>query len=256
MNRIQQLFQKKDKNILSIYFTAGFPTINSTIEIVEYLDATEVDMIEIGMPFSDPLADGLTIQQANTIALQNGMSIKLLLQQLQELRNKTQKPVLLMGYLNPILQYGETEFVQAIHEIGVDGLIIPDMPLPYYQKHLQPVYQKNNIAHVMLVTPTTSNERINEIDEQTTGFIYVVSSNSITGNQFNSNQQTDYFKRLQSLSLKNKTILGFGIHDKQSLTDAFQFANGAIIGSAFVKFISNNTISKKSISDYIQNLLP
>ena len=256
MNRIQKLFKQKDKNILSIYFTAGFPTLNSTLEIIEYLDASEVDMIEIGMPFSDPLADGLTIQQANTIALQNGMSIKILLQQLKELRTISTKPILLMGYLNPILQFGETEFLKAIHEIGIDGLIIPDMPLLYYQTNLKQLYSKYNMAHVMLVTPTTSDERIKEIDEQATGFIYVVSSNSITGNHFNSQNQMQYFNRLQNLFLNNKTIVGFGIHDKASLSDAFQFANGAIIGSAFVKHIGTNTISKKSINDYIQNLLP
>ena len=256
MNRIQQLFQQKDKNILSIYYTAGFPTLNSTIEIIEYLDASDVDMIEIGMPFSDPLADGLTIQQANTTALQNGMSIKILLQQLKELRTITSKPILLMGYLNPILQFGETEFLNAIHEIGIDGLIIPDMPLLYYQSNLKQLYLKYNIAHVMLITPTTTDERIKEIDKEATGFIYVVSSNSITGNHFNSDNQINYFKRLQNLSLKNKTILGFGIYDKASLSDAFQFANGAIIGSAFVKYIGTNAISKKSINDYIQNLLP
>lgn len=256
MNRIQKLFQQKDKNILSIYFTAGFPTLNSTLEIIEYLDASEVDMIEIGMPFSDPLADGLTIQHANTIALKNGMSIRVLLEQLQHLRSITSKPVLLMGYLNPIVQFKEAEFIKAIHEIGIDGLIIPDMPLLYYQTHLKSLYLKYNMAHVMLVTPTTSDERIKEIDKETTGFIYVVSSNSITGNHFSSQNQMEYFKRLQNLSLKNKTILGFGIHDKQSLSDAFQFANGAIIGSAFVKHIGSKNISKKYINNFIQNLLP
>ena len=256
MNRIQKNFQQKDKNILSIYFTAGFPTLNSTLDIIEYLDASEVDMIEIGMPFSDPLADGLTIQQANTIALKNGMSIRVLLEQLQYLRSITSKPVLLMGYLNPIVQFGEAEFIKAIHEIGIDGLIIPDMPLQYYQTSLKQLYLKYNMAHVMLITPTTSDERIKQIDKETTGFIYVVSSNSITGNHFNSQNQMQYFNRLQKLFLNNKTIVGFGIHDKASLSDAFQFANGAIIGSAFVKHIGTNTISKKSINDYIQNLLP
>ncbi len=256
MNRIQKIFSKKHKNILSIYFTAGFPTLNSTLKILEYLDASEVDMIEIGMPFSDPLADGPTIQEANTIALQNGMSVKLLLHQLKNIRSTTQIPILLMGYLNPILQYGEQQFLKDIHEIGIDGLIIPDMPLLYYQTRLKPLYLKYNLAHIMLVTPTTSDERIKEIDAQTSGFIYVVSSNSITGNHFNSNHQLDYFKRLQNLSLKNKAILGFGIHDKASLSDAFQFANGAIVGSAFVKHIGSNNITKKNINNFIQNILP
>ena len=256
MNRIQQLFQQKEKNILSTYFTAGYPTLESTTKIIEHLDQANVDMIEIGMPFSDPLADGPTIQHANTIALENGMSLKILLEQLKDIRTKTQIPILLMGYLNPIIQYGEQQFLQDIHKIGIDGLIIPDMPLPYFKTHLQKIYQQFNIAHVMLVTPTTSEERIKEIDENSTGFVYLVSSNSITGNQLQTNHQKQYFKKIQQLKLQNKTILGFGIHNKETVSHAFEHCNGAIVGSAFVKFLASKEITSNNIQQFINNLRP
>ncbi len=256
MNRIQQLFQQKEKNILSIYFTAGYPTLESTTKIIEYLNKAAVDMIEIGMPFSDPLADGPTIQHANTVALENGMSLKVLLQQLKEIRTKTQIPILLMGYLNPIIQFGEKQFLNEIKEIGIDGLIIPDMPLPYFKTHLQKIYKQLNIAHVMLVTPSTSEERIKEIDLNTTGFIYLVSSNSITGNQLETNNQQEYFERIKQLQLNNKTILGFGIHNKETVAHAFNYCNGAIVGSAFVKFLATKEISFYQIQQFINNLRP
>ncbi len=254
MNRITELFKHKEKNILSIYFTAGYPNLESTTTIIEYLDEAKVDMIEIGMPFSDPLADGPTIQDANTIALNNGMSLKILLEQLKDIRSKTQIPILLMGYLNPIIQYGEPKFLQEIHKIGIDGLIIPDMPLPYFKTHLQKLYYHFNIAHVMLVTPTTSEKRIKEIDENTNGFVYLVSSNSITGNQLQINHLKTYFEKIQQLQLNNKTILGFGIHNKETVKHAFEHCNGAIVGSAFVKFLSNNKITSNNIKEFINNL--
>ncbi|MBS4044499.1 MAG: tryptophan synthase subunit alpha [Chitinophagaceae bacterium] len=256
MNRVQQLFQQKEKNILSIYFTAGYPKLESTVTLIEYLDQANVDMIEIGMPFSDPLADGPTIQQANSIALENGMSLKKLLEQLKDIRTKTQIPILLMGYLNPILQYGEGEFLRDIHNIGIDGLIIPDMPLSYYKNHLQELYQQYHLAHVMLVTPTTTEERIKEIDQNSSGFIYLVSSNSITGNQLQTNHQKQYFEKIQRLQLNNKTILGFGIHNKETVTHAFEHCNGAIVGSAFVRFLATTSITANNIQQFINNLRP
>ena len=256
MNRIEQLFKEKKQNVLSIYFTAGYPLLNDTVEIIKSLDSANVDLIEIGMPFSDPLADGPTIQEANTIALKNGMSISVLLAQLKNIRQNTQIPILLMGYLNPIIQYGLTKFITDIKAIGVDGIIIPDMPLDYYITHLKNICDKNEIVNVLLITPSTSIKRIVEMDKNTTGFLYLVSSNGITGNQLDTSSQLNYFNTIKSLNLKNPTMLGFGIHDKITVQHAFNNCNGAIIGSAFIKLLQEQGTDKATINAFIKNLLP
>jgi tryptophan synthase alpha chain len=253
-NRIQHLFESKKKNILSIYFTAGFPNLDDTLEIIKNLSDAGVDMIEIGMPFSDPLADGPTIQQSNTLAIANGMTIPVLLEQLKHVRKITNIPLVLMGYLNPILQFGEMKFIETLNTIGIDGVIIPDMPLDYYENHLKLAMEEKNIATILLIAPTTSNERIRKIDDIANGFIYMVSSNGITGSNKNMNLQQDYFNRVKTLKLKNPTVIGFGIHDKQSVNEAFENSNGAIIGSAFVKTIKTSGTSPGTIQHFIKAL--
>ena len=256
-NRINKLFREKKENILSIYFTAGYPNIDDTIEIILSLDKAGVDLIEIGIPFSDPLADGQVIQNSSQKAIENGMTLKLLLKQLEYIRTKTQIPIILMGYLNPILQYGEHEFCKKCFEIGVDGLIIPDLPLKYYQKNYQTLFEKNKLINIQLITPQTSSERMLEIDNQSNGFIYVVSNNSITGVNKPLEYQENYFNRINQLNFKTPTLIGFGIHDHESFLFASNYSNGAIIGSAFIKEISNskNTSLDSKIKKFIQNII-
>ena len=253
-NRIQQLFEIKKNNIVSIYFTAGFPKLNDTLEIIKNLNDAGVDMIEIGMPFSDPLADGPVIQQSNTVAIANGMNVPLLLEQLKHIRKITTIPLVLMGYLNPILQFGEERFIATLHEIGIDGIIIPDMPLDYYEKTVQPLTEKYHIATILLVAPTTSTERIIYIDSLSNGFIYLVSSNGITGSNKDIKAQQVYFDKIKAMNLKNPTLIGFGIHDKKTVADAFSNSQGAIIGSAFVKTIKTLGTGPETIQNFIKGL--
>ena len=243
MNRINQKL-KEDKKLLSIYFTAGYPSINDTVSIIQDLEKNGVDMIEIGLPFSDPLADGPTIQNSSTVALKNGMTTEILFNQLKDIRKTVQIPLIIMGYFNPMLQYGVEAFCKKCQEIGIDGLIIPDLPVDVYHEEYQSIFEKYGLINVFLITPQTSDERINFIDSVSNGFIYMVSSASVTGSKIGfGNDQEAYFERISNMDLKNPQIIGFGISDNKTFTQATNYAKGAIIGSAFIKFISENSIN-------------
>ena len=252
MNRINKVLKEK-KNILSIYFTAGYPNINDTEEIITKLSECDVDMIEIGLPFSDPLADGPTIQESSTIALNNGMNSIKLFDQLKEIRKKTDIPLIIMGYFNPLLQFGVEEFCKKCNTVGIDGLIIPDLPVEIFEKDYKHIFDENNLLNMFLITPQTSNERIRFIDKVSKGFIYMVSSFSITGavNSFDENQKK-YFKRINSMDLKSELLIGFGISNNKTFLDAIKNSRGAIIGSAFIKFIKNN--GKENIAEFINSI--
>lgn len=252
-NRIQQLFSKKKGNILSIYFTAGYPTLDDTLEIVENLENAGVDLIEIGFPFSDPLADGPVIQQSSQKAIENGMTLKLLFEQLKNIRQQTNIPLILMGYFNPVLQFGVEKFVEKCSEVGIDGVIIPDLPVDYYEAHFKNLFQKNGLSNILLITPETTNARVQMIDALSDGFIYMVSSNSITGGENNLALKSDYFKRIDQLKLTNPTLIGFGIHDKQTFESACENSSGAIIGSAFVKHLTTYGTSKEAVFEFVKN---
>ncbi|MFI3266882.1 MAG: tryptophan synthase subunit alpha [Rikenellaceae bacterium] len=241
MNRINNLFATKDSQILSIYFCAGHYTLDATVDTIKTLEQKGVDMIEIGIPFSDPMADGPVIQAAATQALSNGMTLKLLFSQLEQVRTQGVKiPLLLMGYLNPIMQYGFENFCISCNKVGVDGVIIPDLPFNDYIKEFSPIAQKYDIKVIMLITPETEDERIRLIDQNTDGFIYMVSSAAITGAQKNFDIQKDYFARIKDMNLRNPRMIGFGISNKQTLEAANANASGAIIGSKFVSLLSSN----------------
>ena len=242
MNNIKQIFSTP-KNLLSIYFTAGYPKLNDTVEIIQRLEKSGVDIVEIGLPFSDPLADGPTIQQSSTIALQNGMTTKILFEQLKHVRESVSIPLLIMGYFNPILQFGVEEFCKNCAEVGIDGLIIPDLPVEIYNNDYKAIFEKYGIVNVFLITPQTSESRVRNIDNESDGFIYTVSSASVTGtNNGFGDEQKKYFERVEKMNLKNPQLIGFGISDNESYQQATQFARGGIIGSAFIKFIAEKGI--------------
>ncbi len=252
MNRINKKLQE-DKKILSIYFTAGYPNIEDTVPIIKSLQNAGVDMLEIGLPFSDPLADGPTIQASSTKALKNGMTTEKLFDQLKDIRQEVHIPLILMGYFNPIMQYGVEAFCQKCQEIGIDGLIIPDLPVDVYHEQYQSIFEKYGLINVFLITPQTFEERIRFIDSVSSGFIYMVSSASTTGakNTFG-NEQEDYFNRIDNMNLKASQIVGFGISNAETFKQATQKAKGAIIGSAFIKYISSNPI--ESIDQFIKKI--
>ena len=253
MNRINQKLQE-DKKILSIYFSAGYPNLNDTVQIIQDLEKSGVDMIEIGLPFSDPLADGPTIQASSTAALQNGMTTELLFEQLKNIRETVKIPLLIMGYFNPMYQYGIEIFCKKCSEIGIDGLIIPDLPLKEYQDQYKEVFETNNLKNIFLITPQTSTERIQEIDAISDSFIYMVSSASVTGssNSFGENE-SNYFERIANLNLKNPQVIGFGINSKETFNAAIKHQKGAIIGSAFINFLNGN--DKSNIKSFIKQIL-
>jgi tryptophan synthase alpha chain len=253
MNRINQKLQE-DKKLLSIYFSAGYPNIDDTVQIIQDLEKNGVDMIEIGLPFSDPLADGPTIQESSTKALHNGMTTKLLFEQLSTIRQSVKIPLIIMGYFNPMLQYGVDAFCAKCQEIGIDGLIIPDLPVDIYAENYQKTFEKYGLINVLLITPQTSDERIHFIDSVSNGFIYMVSSASVTGSQSGfGNSQEGYFKRIAEMNLKNPQIIGFGINNKETFNQATQYAKGAIIGSAFIKNLTQNGIS--NIDKFIKTIV-
>lgn len=240
MKRIQKKL-KEDKKLLSIYFTAGFPKLEDTKTIIQNLESSGVDMIEIGLPFSDPLADGPTIQASSTKALENGMTSDLLFQQLKDIRQTVEIPLLIMGYFNPILQFGVENFCKKCHETGIDGLIIPDLPLEIYLSEYEPIFKKYQLANIFLITPQTSEEKIRQIDDNTDTFIYMVSSSSVTGSkkEFDEKQQA-YFEKIASMKLKNPQIIGFGISNKTTFKQATQSQKGAIIGSHFINYLEKH----------------
>lgn len=254
MNRISQLFDQKKENILSIYFTAGYPSLNSTLDIAEALERAGADFLEIGIPYSDPLADGPIIQNSSLTAIENGMTVKVLFEQLKDLRKRVSIPVLLMGYVNPILQYGVENFCASCKEVGVDGLIAPDLPMYEYEEMYINCFRGNNLSNIFLITPQTSEERIRKIDELTSGFIYLLSSSSTTGKDVSLSDVTEnYFSRIKNMQLKNPTMIGFGISDNKSFNKASEYANGAIVGSAFVKLLGDEAYMEK-IPEFISSL--
>lgn len=255
MNRIHYLFNNKKERVLSIYFTAGFPQLEDTIPVMEAIQAGGADIIEIGIPYSDPVADGPTIQESNKVALDNGMSMKLLFQQLVGFRAKIHIPVVLMGYLNPIMQYGMEEFCQKCKEVGIDGLIVPDLPMQQYLDEFKEVFDRYGIVNTFLISPQTSEKRIRQIDENTDGFIYMVSSHSITGAKADiSEEQVTYFERVKAMNLKNPRLIGFGISDAKTFSEASKFSHGAIIGSAFIKVIKDSSNLNQDIQQYLKGI--
>ncbi len=252
MNRINQKL-KEDKKLLSIYFTAGYPNINDTVSIIKDLEKSGVDMIEIGLPFSDPLADGPTIQESSTAALKNGMTTERLFEQLADIRQSVSIPLIIMGYFNPVLQYGVEAFCKKCQEIGIDGLILPDLPADVYDEQYKSTFEKYGLINVFLITPQTSDERIRYIDSISDGFIYMVSSASTTGAKTGFGDiQSEYFKRIDAMNLNNPQIVGFGISNNDTFTQATTYAKGAIIGSAFIKHVTQKgTDDIKSFVDSV-----
>jgi tryptophan synthase alpha chain len=255
MNRITQHFAQKTTPTLALYCTAGYPKLHHTLPLVEAMAAANVDIVEIGIPFSDPLADGSTIQHSNSVALSNGMSLPLLFKQLIPLRSRVSVPILLMGYLNPILQFGIEAFCAKCAEVGIDGLIIPDLPIDEYQQNFKPTMQRYGLLPVFLITPKTSVARIQKIDAEPQGFVYMVSAESTTGtNKQFSAEQKAYFARIQNMRLKHPSLIGFGISTRKEFKHVCQYASGAIIGSAFIKQLSHQKPSKKVVRDFVENI--
>ncbi|SIS72633.1 tryptophan synthase subunit alpha [Belliella pelovolcani] len=256
MNRIHTLFQNKKERVLSIYFTAGFPALEDTLPTMQAIESAGADIIEIGVPYSDPIADGPTIQDSNMIALENGMSLKKLFEQIKDMRQTVSIPVVLMGYLNPIIQYGMESFLKKCQEVGVDGLILPDLPMQQYLDEFKTLFEQYGLSNTFLISPQTSEQRIREIDEHSNGFIYMVSSHSITGAKTGITEaQIAYFKRVQAMNLKNPRLIGFGISDAETFGTASQYSNGAIIGSAFIKKVKDSKDLKADIHAYIKSVI-
>lgn len=255
MNRINQLFSDKNRDILSVYYPAGYPSANDTLPILGELQSQGVDMVEIGIPFSDPMADGVVIQQASNVALRNGMTLRLLFAQLEAMRSTVTIPVILMGYLNPIMQYGFEAFCQDCARAGVDGVIIPDLPLVDYTQHYKDIATKYNVKVIMLITPETSQERIELIDRNTDGFIYMVSTASTTGAQSAFDASTEhYFERVASMNLRNRCLVGFGISNKATYDAACRHSSGAIIGSRFVSLLQEQHDIKSAVAELVASL--
>ncbi len=237
MKKITQILE--GRNLLSIFLTAGFPTVERTIEILTEIEDYGVDFVELGMPFSDPLADGETIQQSSAVAIRNGMTLATYFEVMKIVRKKTDLPVVYMGYLNQILQFGVEQFCRKCNEVTIECLIIPDLPLEVYEREFKTIFEKHELLISFLVTPTTSDERILKIEELTTGFMYVVSSSSITGRRGKiTKKQRAHYEKIKAMKLNKPTMIGFGIHDKKSYELACQYANGAIIGSEFIRYVA------------------
>lgn len=254
MSRLKKLFQEKKQNVLSVFYTAGFPKRDDTVSIARDLQAAGADIIEIGIPFSDPVADGPTIQASNKIALDNGMTVKLLLEQVKEIRKNVTMPIVLMGYLNPVLQYGFEKFCNDAAAAGVDGLILPDMPLDEFNDHRH-LTTSLGLDVIFLISPTTSQERIEVIDGLSSGFVYAVSSSSTTGAKKGfTSEQEEYFRKLKNAGLKNPFLIGFGISDHQTFSKASQFSSGAIVGSAFINLLKESNNFESDIAQFVRSL--
>lgn len=256
MNRLQSLFSRKPSDILSVFLTAGFPRLNSTVEIIRELDRRGVDMVEIGVPFSDPMADGTVIQHSSTVALDNGMSLSLLFDQVAEARNEVKDmPFVLMGYLNPMLRYGIERVFARCRETGIDAIIIPDLPFAEYIREYKPLCEKYGIDLIMLITPETSPQRIHLIDEHCSGFIYMVSTASTTGTKDRfADEQTAYFRRIASMGLRHPRLIGFGISNPSTMADACAHSSGAIIGSLFIKCLERNPTPAEAVADLMATI--
>ncbi len=246
MNRLNALFNQKKDNLLSIYYTAGYPTLSTTLDIAEALENAGADFLEIGFPYSDPVADGPTIQHSSEKALENGMTLHVLFEQLADLRKRVSLPILLMGYVNPIVQYGVENFCKKAAEVGVDGIIVPDLPIYEYENLYAKYFKANGLSNIFLVTPQTSKDRIHKIDRLSNSFIYLLSSSSITGGNLQvSDNIEDYYKRIKEMQLSNPAIIGFGISNNESFNKACEYARGAIVGSAFVKLLGTENYLEK-----------
>lgn len=255
MNRIQQLFKDKQKDILSVFFTAGFPQLQHTREIAISLHHAGADMIEIGIPFSDPIADGPVIQESNRVALEQGMTLRKLLEQVKELRSQVKMPVILMGYLNPVLQYGMEQFCADASKAGVDGLILPDMPMEEYLSEYSNLFKAHNLLNIFMIAPTTSEERIRQIDDVSDGFVYAVSSSSTTGSRREFNQdQLEYFKKLKKMHLQNPLLIGFGISNHETFVAACGHSRGAIVGSAFITLLKESRNLNADIRTFVKEI--
>lgn len=255
MNRLDQLFATKKNKVLNIYCTAGYPQLNSTIEVITALQNNGADIVELGMPYSDPLADGEVIQASSTVALHNGMTIEKLFEQLKNIRNTIHLPIILMGYMNPVLQFGIEKFCAAAKEAGVDGIILPDLPMYEFETMYKPLFDKNGLKFIFLVTPETSEARIKKIDALCSGFIYAVSSSSTTGKNKAIESQEGYFKKLHDLQLKNPILVGFGIKDKTTFTAACKYTDGAIIGTAYIRALENSKDINQTTKEFLNTIL-
>ena len=252
MNRINKLFQKKKQDILSVYFTAGYPHLEDTVPVIRELAAQPIDMIEVGIPFSDPMADGPVIQESSTVALRNGMTLTRLFEQLKGIRDEVDIPLILMGYLNPIMQYGVENFCRSCRDTGIDGVIVPDLPFRDYLADYKPIGDRYGFKFIMLITPETSEERIRLIDEHTDGFVYMVSTAATTGAQDSFGESTQaYFRRIDAMGLRNPHLIGFGISNHKTFKAACANAAGAIVGSAFIRLLG----SESSVQDAVSGLL-
>jgi len=254
MNRINQLFEQKKENILSVYFTAGFPKLEDTLPTLKCLQANGVDLVEIGVPFSDPMADGLVIQNSSHAALQNGMSIRKLFDQLTGVRANIHIPLIMMGYLNPIIQFGFEAFCKECHRVGVDGMIVPDLPMADFLAEYKEIASRYELEFIFLITPETSEERIREIDSYTNGFIYMVSSAAVTGTQNSFDNKVEYFNRINAMNLKNPRLIGFGISNKSTRDMVNRYSSGAIIGSAFIKALQETNDVEKGVKLLLEKL--
>lgn len=255
-NRLQTLFENAKKPLLSVFYTAGFPKLNDTSLIAASLEKAGADVIEIGIPFSDPVADGPTIQQSNKVALENGITLSLILQQVREIRKVVTMPIILMGYLNPVMQYGVEKFAKDAAAAGVDGVILPDMPLTEYEREYRKTFESNGLLLTFLISPTTSEERIRKIDHLSNGFIYAVSASSTTGAKSGfAPEQMAYFDRLKKMKLKNPFLIGFGISNNDTFKQASKFGAGAIVGSAFVNMLKNSKDIGKDVDVFVKDLI-
>lgn len=254
MNRIEELFSEKKKNILNIYCTAGYPHLDSTVAVMKALQDSGADIIELGMPYSDPLADGPVIQQSSSIAITNGMTITKLFGQLKNFRDEIHLPVILMGYMNPVLQYGFEKFCADAAEVGIDGLILPDLPVYEFETEYGAIIKKYGLDFIFLITPETPEERIKKLDSLGTGFIYAVSSSATTGNTLPISEQESYFYRLNEMKLNNPILVGFGIKDKATYAAACKHTSGAIIGSAYINVLKTNADIGLATKEFINSI--
>jgi tryptophan synthase alpha chain len=255
MSRLKELFDRKNKKVLNVYCTAGFPELNSTITVLQALEANGANIIELGMPYSDPLADGPVIQASGNIALANGMTIKVLFEQLTDLRKTISVPVILMGYMNPVLQYGFEKFCAEAAGVGVDGLILPDLPEYEFETEYGTIIKKHGLDFIFLVTPETTEERLRKLDSLSTGFLYAVSSSATTGSDKDFNAVEKYLLRLHEMNLKNPVLVGFGIKDKETFESASKYSNGAIIGTAFIKALENTKDIALSVKQFLSGII-
>ncbi len=255
MSRIEDLFEKKKKRVLNVYCTAGYPRLDSTMKIIKALQDHGADMIELGMPYSDPLADGPVIQASSSIALANGMTIKKLFEQLKDFRKTIHVPLVLMGYMNPVLQYGFEKFCADAAAVGIDGLILPDLPEHEFETEYNAILKKYKLDFIFLVTPETSEERVKKLDTLSTGFLYAVSSSSTTGGNKSMTAVGSFLQKLNRLQLRNSILVGFGIRDRQSFDEASEHANGAIIGSAFIKALENMENEVVSVKQFLKSII-